>query len=151
MARRKTPPPEPELLVARIESFTQSYYIAQDRAQGLPTQDEALIDITAIIEDISKRHKKHLGQNIDIALACTRVFNGDGPISVGDHTFLLLMNLGKDYRGCMAYLPSDAFWAIPRMIETGRVTHIEARFAPTRYGNGELLSLHFLPQPTPDR
>jgi len=143
MARRKTPPPEPELLVARIESFAQSYYIAQDRARDPSVEDEALIDITAIIEDISKRHKKLIGEKIEITLACSRVVEDSGPAVARDHAFLLTMNLRKGYRGCMVYMPRDPFWAIPRMIETGRVTHIEARFEPIRYGDGELLSLHF--------
>lgn len=151
MARRKTPPPDPELLVARIESFEQSYYIAQDRARDPSVADEALINLTAIIEDISKRLKKHLGEKIEITLGCSNLVEGSHPAAARDQPFLLMMNLRKDYRGCMVYMPRDPFWAIPRMIETGRVTHIEARFAPIRYGDGELLSLHFMPQPTTDR
>lgn len=146
MARRKTPPPEPELLVARIDHFEQTYYIAEDRTHQVPVQDEALIEITGTIEDITRRHKKHLGQEIEITLGCAHSFSDDEPTVARDKPFLLMMNLRKNHRSCMAYLPNASFWAIPRMIETNRITHIEARFDPIRYGNGTLLSLYFTPQ-----
>jgi hypothetical protein len=43
----------------------------------------------------------------------------------------------------MAYLPADAFWTLPSMIDSEAVTRIEARFASVRYGSGELLSVYF--------
>jgi hypothetical protein len=146
MARRKTPRPDPELLVARIDRFEQSYYIAEDRTHQEPVQDEALIEITGTIEDISKRHKQHLGLEIEITLGCAHGFSDREPTVTKDRPFLLMMVLRKNQRSCMAYLPSASFRAIPRMIETGRVTHIEARFEPVRYGDGALLSLYLTPE-----
>ncbi|HEX8572881.1 MAG TPA: hypothetical protein VF759_09030 [Allosphingosinicella sp.] len=48
-------------------------------------------------------------------------------------------------RGCSlaAYLPADAFWALPSMISSGAITHIEARFERLSYGSGDLQSLYF--------
>lgn len=61
-----------------------------------------------------------------------------------DRPFLLPMNLGKARRGFMAYLPAAAFWAVPGMIDAGRLTHIEARFEQPRYGSGDLFGVHLM-------
>jgi hypothetical protein len=45
----------------------------------------------------------------------------------------------------MAYLPADAFWALPKMTSPGSTTHIEARFDKPRHGSGDPQSLHFAP------
>ena len=55
MARRKPPRPDPEKLIARIESYEQTYYISQDRDHDVPISDEAMIDIVARIERITDR------------------------------------------------------------------------------------------------
>jgi hypothetical protein len=143
MAKRKAPRPEPEKLIARIESFEQTYYIGQ---LGKGAEDEALIDIVARIERVSPRHKQHLGELIDIRLACARSFNGDGPTAASDKPFLMFMNLSKNHRSLMAYLPSSPFWSIPQMIEAGRVTHIDVRFAPLHRGSGDLESVYLIPE-----
>lgn len=142
---KKAPPPPPEMLVARIESFEQTYYISEYRTGGKRVEDEALIDIVARIERTSPRHKQHCGEQIDISLACAQTYNEEGRTPASDRPFLLSMNLKKNNRSFMAYLPSEAFWAIPRMIETGRVTHIQAMFAPLHCGDSELLSVYLIP------
>ena len=145
MARRKPPRPDPEKLVARIESYEETYYISQDRDHDVPVGDEAMIDIVARIERISPRHKQHVGEPLDITLTCARSYSDDEPTMASDKPALLVMNLSKRYRGFMAYLPSAAFWAIPGMIETGKVTHIDVRFARLDRGSGDLLSVYLIP------
>lgn len=145
MARKAQPPPEPQTLVARIESFEQTYYISEYRQHAAPVQDEAIIEIVGRIERISPKLKQHLDQPIDISLACSRGFDLDDPTPPSDNPFLLPMRLSKRQRSCMAYVPAAAFWSIPNMIDTGRITHIEARFEPLHRGDGDLLSLYFLP------
>lgn len=143
---KKATPPSPEMLVARIESFEQTYYISEYRTRGARVDDEALIDIIARIERTSPRHKQHCGEEIGISLACAQTYNEEGRTPTSDRPFLLSMNLKKNNRSFMAYLPGGAFWAIPRMIETGRVTHIHAMFAPLQRGHGELLSVYLIPE-----
>lgn len=142
--RKKAPPPSPEMLVARIESFEQTYYISEDQTCGARAEDEALIDIVARIERISPRHRQHCGQQIDITLACAQSFNEEGRTPTSDRPFLLFMNLKKNQRSFMAYLPSAAYWAISRMIDSGKVTHIHAMFAPLHRGHSELLSVYLI-------
>lgn len=143
---KKPPQPEPEMLIARIEGFEQTYYISEYREHTMPVQDEAFINITGRIERISPRHKQHLYREIEINLACSRGFEREGRTVTSDRPFLLPVRLRKEQCAFMAYLPADAFWAIPRMIETSRISHIEARFEPVRYGSGTLLSLHLIPE-----
>jgi hypothetical protein len=56
------------------------------------------------------------------------------------------MNLRKNQRSFMVYLPSAAFWSIPQMIETGKVTHVAAWFAPLHRGSGDLSSVYLIPE-----
>jgi hypothetical protein len=134
------------MLVARIESFEHTYYIAEDRANREPVQDEALIEIVGQVEWVSPRHKQHQGEKVEFSLLCAQSFSIDAPNTTRSHPFLLSMNLKKGNRSCMAYLPSNVFWSIPNMIETSRVTHIEARFEPLHRGSGSLLSLYLIPE-----
>lgn len=140
--RRRQTPLQPEMLIARIEGYEQTYFIAQDHR----TEDEARIDIVGRIERASLRHKVHIGERIDIAFACSQSFNEDEPTATSDKPFLLMMNLSKRSRSFMAYLPSSAYWAVPRMIDTGKVTHIHAMFEPTRHGSGSLKSVYLVPE-----
>jgi hypothetical protein len=58
---------------------------------------------------------------------------------------MLTVNLRKGGCSLMAYIPADAFWALPAMISSGAVTHVEARFGKSHYGSADLLSLYFAP------
>ena len=145
MARKKQPPLEPQALVARIESFEQTYYISDYRQHAVPVQDEAIIDIVGQIERISPVLKLHHDQRIDISLVCSHGFSADDPTPRTDKPFLLPMRLSDRRRSCMAYVPTAAFWSIPNMIESGWITHIEARFEPLHRGDGDLLSLYLMP------
>jgi hypothetical protein len=144
--RKKVPRSEPEMLVARIESFEQTYYLSEYRTHGAQVDEEALIDIVARIERTSPRHKAHCGEHIGISLACAQTYREGGLTPASDRPLLLSMNLKKNNRSFMAYLPSAAFWAIPRMIETRNVTHIHVMFAPLHRGHGELLSVYLIPE-----
>lgn len=85
---------------------------------------------------------QYLGHRIEIALLCARSF-GEEPSNSTGKPFLMSVQLRK--RGCSlaAYLPADAVWALPSMISSGTITHIEARFDRLRYGSGDLQSLYF--------
>lgn len=111
-----------------------------------PNKRYRLIDIVARIEQASPRHKQHCGEQIGITLACAQTYNEEGRTPTSDKPFLLNMNLRKNNRSFMAYLPTAAFWAIPRMIDTGRITHVHAMFAPLHRGDSELLSVYLIPE-----
>jgi len=139
---RKKPQPEPEELVATIETVERTYYASQERDRGKFFNDEAILDLVGTIQDISPRHKRFLGHTIEMSFVCARRFKSDSEAPEAK-PFLLSIRLKKDRCSFMAYLPADAFWALPAMIASKAVTRIEARFADVRYGSGELLSVYF--------
>ena len=57
--------------------------------------------------------------------------------------YLMSAQLRKTGCSVAAYLPADAFWALPEMISSGAITHIEARFDKPSRGSGDLQSLYF--------
>jgi hypothetical protein len=128
-----------EKMVAKIISMRRSSYISEQRSSGGFVDDEAMIELVGEIAFISKRHKKEIGKPIDITLACARRFENEGPPT--NRPFLVMMNLRKDQRSLMAYLPADAFWGMPAVLSSDQECCIEAWFEPTRSGSGALLSL----------
>ncbi len=142
---RKAPPPPPEELIARIESFDQTYYFSQDVDPAGKAGDEGIIELTGAIVDISKRHRAFLGQPIEISLLCARTFDPSKDAPVPERPFLMYMNLGKRGCGCGGYIPADAFWALPSMLREKTVTHAHFRFQPTHRGSGSLLSIYLAP------
>jgi len=142
---RKPSPPEPCTLVAKIVSMERDYYISEHREHERPVGDEAHIEIVGRIEQITRSLKVHAGREIEISLMCSRAFQREEQTPTADRPFLLPMHLRKALCGFSAYLPSDAFWAIPSMISSGEVTHIEARFEVPRRGYGTLLSFYLGP------
>jgi hypothetical protein len=50
MTKRKSRPPEPEIVVAAIESIWQTYYISEMREEVRGVDDEAILDIIGRIE-----------------------------------------------------------------------------------------------------
>ena len=140
---KKLPRPEPSSLTAKIETVERSYFISADAEQQSPVSDEATIDIVGRIEWISPDLKQHLGEEIGISVVCARTFERDGRTPPSDKPFLLTVNLRQGGSSMMAYLPADAFWALPQLIASSAITHVQARFEPPYYGSGALLSLHF--------
>lgn len=142
MPRKKPPRPKPDMLIAKIEAVEQSYYISENAGHERPVGDEAILDIVGRIEQISPRLKQHLDRQIDISLVCERSFSRDERTPTTNNPFLMLVNLRKGGCSLMAYLPADAFWALPQMIATG-ATHVDVRFEPPHHGSATLLSLYF--------
>ena len=142
---RKPARPEPVTLIAKIETVEQTYYISEYADHKPSVSDEAIIDIVGRIEQISPSQKQHGGREIEISLVRARSFERGEENSPSDRPFMLVVNLRKGGCSLMAYLPSDAFWALPPMIASGSITHIEARFEPPHRGSGNLLSLYFAP------
>ena len=137
----------PEELTAKIESYCRTYYLAQHSGEGRRLEDEAQLEITATIIDISKRHRRFLCAPIEINLLTARSFDrSDEPTKSAEAVFLCQINLRKGSCSCLAYLPADAFWALPDMHRSGAVTHIQIAFEPTRHGSGALQSIYLAPE-----
>lgn len=143
MVKRKSRPTEPEILVAAIESIERTYYIAELRGEHRRVDDEATLDIIGRIERLNPSRDQFLGQRIDISLLCARSFSRETPSEVTSKPFLMSVELRKKGCSLMAYLPADAFWALPEMISSGAITHIEAHFDKPNRGSGDLQSLYF--------
>lgn len=135
MPRRTQRQTESEKLVARIDRVDPSYYISRHEDR---IGDEAILNIDATIERISSRHGQHVGSLLELSLVIERTFEKD---TVAGRPHLFSVNLNKKQRSILAYLPADAFWSLPRLIDLG-ATHIEARFSPIYRGSGNLESIH---------
>ena len=144
MATRKSKPPQPKTLVASIESVERTYDISE-RGEVCRVDDEAILDIVGRSERLDRSRRQYLGQRIEISLLCARSFGGEAPSPHLGKPFLMPVQLRKSGCSVMAYLPADAFWALPAMISSGAITHIEARFDRPSYGSGDLQSLYFGP------
>lgn len=145
MARRKrTGYVPPEEIVARIERHRLSYYLSRpDNLDPSGLGDEALLDIDAVIEMASPRHRSQVGETIEITLACARTYRPEDANSPQNRPVLFGVTLTKSQRSSLSYLPGEAFWPIPSLIKDGLYTHIELRFSPLFRGQGDLLSIWF--------
>ena len=130
-------------MIATIETVEQSYFIVQHREQGDAFDDEAILDVTGKIEEIGSRHRQHLGHEIEMSFICSRRFTPNAKEPSGTPSMFGL-TLKKDQRSLLVYLPGDAFWALPAMIASKAVTHIEVNFGDSHHGRADLLSLHFV-------
>lgn len=139
MAAKKRPrsaPLETERLTAKILSSSRSYYISEGDGR---VSDEGLLKISGEICLARERHRDHIGCPIDITLARARSF---GPERDGQsQPFLVMMNLRKNQRSLMAYLPADAFWALPLLIANEPDPVVDVTFQRLSRGSGMLLSV----------
>ncbi len=78
-----------------------------------------------------------------MTLLCARSFAKDEATPTGNKSVLFSLNLRKGACSLLAYLPSDAFWALPGMISSKAVTHIGVRFSKPYRGSADLVALHF--------
>jgi hypothetical protein len=139
MAAKKRPdsaPVETERLTAKIISSSRSYYISQsDGSVG----DEGLLQISGEIFSASEKHRNHIGCPIAITLAGARSF-GEQEEGQG-RPFKVMMNLRKNQRSLMAYLPADAFWALPQLIADEPDPVVDVTFQRLTRGSWALLSV----------
>ncbi|CAM3144042.1 MULTISPECIES: hypothetical protein [Sphingomonas] len=130
-------------LTASIERVEQSYYISQHRDIERPVSDEAMLEMTGQITVIDPAYRQHRDRSIEMTLLCARSFAKDEATPTGNKSVLFSLNLRKGACSLLAYLPSDAFWALPGMISSKAVTHIGVRFSKPYRGSADLVALHF--------
>lgn len=113
MGRKTATAPPPDSLTARIDTVAQTYFIAADGRTGSRVEDEAILNITSVIESIGPRHQRFVGQPLEMDIICARSFARRELTPTADKPMLLSLELRKDRRSVMVYLPGDAFWAYP--------------------------------------
>lgn len=129
---------EPEELRARILTVSRSYYISSTEVRDEAyVDDEAILEVEGLIEDVSARHRKHLGLAITINLLSAKRYS---PEREPSSAFFGSINLRGTTRSAFSYLPARPFWHIPDMI-AGGADCIELRFAPLVRGYAPLSSL----------
>lgn len=144
-ARRKTKKHiEPEELRAHILTVSRNYYVSSSQlGDESYTDDEAILEVAGLIEEISPRHRKHLGLPITISLLSAKRYS---PKREPSSSFFGSSNLRGASRSALSYLPAKPFWHIPEMI-AGGADYIELRFAPLVRGYAPLWSLWIGKQP----
>ena len=136
---------EPEELRARIRTIHRAYLIGRNDVRGESfVDDEAEIELQAVIEHVSARHLKHLGQPITISLLSARRYS---PKDQHPIAFFGSVTLRGTQRSALAYLPSKPFWHLPACI-SGGASLVELTFSPSLRGNSDLLSLNITERPT---
>lgn len=135
----------PQELRARILKVRRRYFITRSEDYEKPfIDDEGEIQIEAVIEDVSGKHRKHLGEAISVTLLSARRY---APEDKAPATFFGSVTLRGSQRSVLAYLPSRPFWNVPALISDGAEL-LELTFTPMRRGFVDLLSVHVTDEPT---
>jgi hypothetical protein len=137
--KRKSKVVEPEELCARVLSVQRRYYISRsDLGDKRFIDDEAQLEIEAVIESISTRHRKHVGEPLNLSLLSAHRYEPEERRSTA---FFGSVSIRGTDRSALAYLPPQPFWALPDVICDGSKV-IELTFTPMHRGFAHLLSLY---------
>ena len=129
---------EPEEITVRVLSFRRTYFIGRLGGPQSVIDDEATLDVDAVIEGTSNRHAKHVGQGMLVRLLHSECRSEN---SSKVSSFFGTVTLRGQQRSMLAYLPEQPFWALPELIESGADT-IQCTFIPMSSGYGDLLSFY---------
>ncbi|WP_284126420.1 hypothetical protein [Parerythrobacter aestuarii] len=143
MPRRRRIEIERNELVARIISYNRSYYISRNEIDYRKVGDEAILEIAGTVEAIGKKHKKLIGAPFEATLICACEYSAEQPLSATASPRLFGVTLKGGKASILVYLPMEPFWALPSMIASKEITHIEAIYGKPHYGDADLDSLHF--------
>lgn len=142
--RRKQRQPEQEItLLAGIRSCSFSYFISSNGNEFRATGDEAIIEIGTEIIGIVPKRREHIGKEFNCSLISAHSYHSGETGHPYTAPLLYSLNLRKDARSLLAYLPTDVFWGALPDFRSGKLKYIEARFGKHRYGLGGLNSLYF--------
>jgi len=149
-AKAKSKTDANELLIT-IETFEQSYHIADHRAEIGRVDDEAVIDIQGTIVRADELDEDLKAERAEVSLVCAQEYHSDPDQSEPQQPMLMTVSVRKGVFQALAYLPPAPFWALPEMIASGRVTHVIAdyRIAPRK--DSMLHALYFASRTTIDR
>lgn len=141
-AKSKTKSDSIELLI-EIESFEQSYHIADHRVEIGRVDDEAIIEIRGTILRSSYQMSHLEGKRADVSLVCSQQYDADPKLSEPEQPMLMTAGLVRGKFQALAYLPTKPFWALPEMIASGRVSHVIADYRVRPRSDSMLQSLYF--------
>lgn len=141
MAVRFKKVPEPFALTARIRSSDISYHIAQSQEHEF--SEILAFEILATIETIHPKFKRHLGEDLQVSLT------GSGRVShnayrENDANAIYLIDLRAQSRYLSGVIPSDTIFALPALIEAGRIAYVVVEFEPPHHGRGVVRSMDFV-------
>ncbi|WP_029084439.1 hypothetical protein [Bradyrhizobium sp. th.b2] len=129
-------------LTANIVSSKFSYFIADYRPTGVSfVDDEALIELETTIEEIEPANPDHHGAALECALICAKRYNIDPPGVVG-HPGLFSVILKRNRRSVLAYLPSEAFWALQTRLDVQKLNRLELTYIAPSRGVGDLTGIY---------
>lgn len=131
-----------ELLIA-IETFEQSYHIADHRAEIGRVDDEAIIDIHGAIVRTDDHAKDLKAERAKVSLVCSQQYHSDPDRAEPQQPMLMTASVRKGVFQALAYLPPVPFWALPEMIASGRVTHVVADYRTAPRKDAMLHALYF--------
>jgi hypothetical protein len=101
----------------QIRGHTRKYFISRtDGRVEAQIDDEAQLEITAMITAISLHHKKHLGWPMHISLLSAQIYTARERTT---SAFFGSLTLRASQRSALAYLPPKPFWELPAMISEG--------------------------------
>ena len=107
-------------LKAEIQAASPTYYLGDDGPER--RLDETFVRLKCVIVETSATLEQHRGEEIEIRLACER-FLPD--VSQSAQRAQLSLILRKNLRSMVAYLPPDAIWALPGIIASKAITHVQ--------------------------
>ncbi len=141
MAARVNKISEPFALTARIRSGDISYHIAQSQEHEF--SEILAFEMLAAIETIHSKFKRHLGEDLQVSLT------GSGRVShnsyrENDANAIYLIDLRAQSRYLSGGIPSDTIFALPALIEAGRIAYLVVDFEPPRQGRGLVRSIDFV-------
>ena len=128
-----------ELLI-EIDSFEQSYHIADHRAEIGRVDDEAIIDVRGKIVRTSD-HRPLVGAPAEVSLVCSQSYHAAPDETEAPLPMLMTVSHSKGAFKALGYLPPKPFWALPEMISSGRVSQVTVDYRP---GIGRGYELHAL-------
>ena len=135
--KRKATPKPVYSLRAEIQAAWPTYYIVDEPERRL---DETFVRLKCVIVETSATLEQHRGEEIEVRLACER-FLPD--VSQSAQRAQLSLILRKNLRSMVAYLPSDAIWALPGLIASKAITHVQVDCDELHRGEATGLSIYF--------
>ncbi|MHA7820282.1 MAG: hypothetical protein ACX930_11605 [Erythrobacter sp.] len=139
-----------ELLIA-IETFEQSYHIADHRAEIGRVDEEAIIDIHGSIVRAGDHGQDSEVERAEVSLVCSQQYHSDPDRAEPQQPMLMTASVRKSVFQALAYLPSAPFWALPEMIASGRLTHVVADYRTAPRKDSMLHALYFASRANIDR
>jgi hypothetical protein len=123
-------------LSARITRARRNYFITRSAVEPPVIDDEATLELQAVVEKADANYEQHIGEDLEInLLSATRY---DEPNS---STFDGSVILKGAQRSASAYLPPQPFWSIWGLLDSSSVV-VRLQFVPSSSGHGSLVGLY---------